>query len=118
MEYKSINPDYLETVSGGDSEIIKEIVDMFTEQSSEAYTQMLSLLEKGNFYDLGMLAHKMKSSVAIMGMDDLATMLKTFEIQTKDGKNSESYGAYIERFRNDTEIAISELTDYINNRLK
>lgn len=115
MEYRYINPEYLESVSGGDSEIIREIVDMFREQSAEAYTDMLSLLEKGDYNNLGLLAHKVKSSVAIMGMNDLAAMLKTFELQARAGKETASYRSYIERFREETEIALTELEDVIKN---
>ena len=37
---------------------------------------MKSLLAEKNYNSLGLLAHKAKSSVAIMGMNDLADMLK------------------------------------------
>ncbi len=113
MEYKYINPEYLESVSGGDPEVIKEIVGIFSEQSAEAYGQMLGFLEKGDFYNLGMLAHKVKSSVAIMGMNDLASMLKTFELQAKEAKETGSYRSYIERYREETLIALKELDNLI-----
>lgn len=118
MEYKYINPEYLQTVAGSDLEIIREIVGMFREQSSEAYGQMLSYLETGDYHSLGMLAHKVKSSVTIMGMNDLASMLKTFEQQAREGKESGSYRSYIERFREETGIALAELDDFIKNRLR
>jgi HPt (histidine-containing phosphotransfer) domain-containing protein len=65
-----------------------------------------------------MLAHKAKSSVAIMGMSDLATILKTLELQAKEGKELEKYQSYIDRFRTDTAEAIKELDDLVTNRLK
>jgi len=46
---------------------------------------MRTLHEKDDFHSLGMLVIG-KSSVAIMGMKDLADMLKTFELEGKDGK--------------------------------
>ena len=66
---------------------------------------------------LGLLAHKAKSSVAIMGMNDLAVMLKTFELQAKEEKESELYESYITRFKTETEAAITELDDLVNNLL-
>lgn len=86
MEYKFINTEYLDSVSGGDSEIIREIVVMFKEQVIEIFNEMNSHLSEKDYRSLGLLAHKAKSSVAIMGMDDLALMLKTFELQAKRGK--------------------------------
>jgi HPt (histidine-containing phosphotransfer) domain-containing protein len=118
MDYKLINMDYLDSVSGGDPGIINEIVVIFKEQSAEIYKEMLSLHATANYPALGLLAHKAKSSVAIMGMNDLANMLKTFELQARDSKDIQFYGSYIERFRNETASAIQELDDLISNRLK
>jgi HPt (histidine-containing phosphotransfer) domain-containing protein len=117
MEYKFIKTEYLDSVSQGDPEIIREIVQMFKEQTIEIYKGMRSLLAENNYNSLGLLAHKVKSSVTIMGMEDLALMLKTFEHQAKEGKEHELYESYITRFKTETEAAISELEDYVINRL-
>ncbi|MCJ7446345.1 MAG: Hpt domain-containing protein [Bacteroidales bacterium] len=116
MDYKFINTEYLDSVSGGDHEIINEIVSMFMEQVVEMYNEMRTLLADKNYSSLGMLAHKAKSSVAIMGMNDLAEMLKTFELEAREGKNSELYESYVSRFSDDTEAAVKELDDLVNNR--
>jgi HPt (histidine-containing phosphotransfer) domain-containing protein len=115
MDYRFINTEYLETVSGGDKEILSEIVGIFRSQIVEIYEEMKSSHLKSDYYSLGMLAHKAKSSVAIMGMNDLAIMLKTFELEVKEGKNREDYIGYIERYKNDTQQAVLELDNYINN---
>ncbi len=117
MDYKFINIEYLDSVSGGDTEIIREIVVLFKDQSVEIYDEMKSDFSEKNYHSLGLLAHKAKSSVAIMGMNDLALMLKTFELQAKEGKATELYESYIERFKSDTEAAVTELEDVINERL-
>jgi HPt (histidine-containing phosphotransfer) domain-containing protein len=116
MDYKYIKTEYLEMVSGGDSELIRELVNMFRDQVLEMHSEMQSLLSAKKYYALGLLAHKAKSSVAIMGMDDLSEMLKTFEIQAKEGKEPEQYESYIAKFANDTKEAITELDDLVNNR--
>ncbi len=116
MDYRFINTEYLDSVSGGDNEIIIEIVAIFREQVSEIYSEMQALLTEKNYHALGMLAHKAKSSVAIMGMNDLAMMLKTFELQAKEEKESGEYTYYISKFRNDTYQALIELDDLIKTR--
>lgn len=118
MEYKYINPEYLENVAGGDIAMIKEIVGMFREQSDEAYGQMLTLLASGDYNSLGLLAHKVKSSVAIMGMNDLASMLKKFELDAREGKDTGSYKSYIERYRDETSLALQELDLMVENYLR
>ena len=116
MDYRYIRTDYLETVSGGDLDIIRELVGMFRDQVAEINMEMKSLLSVKDFYSLGLLAHKAKSSVAIMGMEDLAALLKTFELQANEGRSSELYESYISRFETDTKAAVSELEDLIRNR--
>jgi HPt (histidine-containing phosphotransfer) domain-containing protein len=117
MDYKFINMEYLDSVSGGDPEIIKEIVIIFKDQSSEIFNEMMAHLAGKNYNSLGLLAHKAKSSVAIMGMSELAVMLKTFEIQAREGKETQMYETYITRFRNETSEAVKELENLVNTRL-
>ena len=117
MEYKFINTEYLDSVSGGDPEIICELVNLFREQSVEISAEMQSLFSSGNYQLLGLLAHKAKSSVSIMGMNDLAAMLKTFEVQAREEKESHLYEAYIARFQSETLEAIAELEDLVTKLL-
>ncbi len=58
---------------------------MFREQVVEIQNEMKDLLAKKDYYSLGLLAHKAKSSVVIMGMNDLGALLKTFELTGKRG---------------------------------
>jgi HPt (histidine-containing phosphotransfer) domain-containing protein len=118
MDYKFINTEYLNTISGGDSDMIREIVAMFREQVVEIHFEMKTFLEEKNYLSLGLLAHKAKSSVAIMGMNDLATMLKIFELQAKESKEPEKYQSYVDKFGTDTAEAVKELDDLVKNRLK
>jgi len=118
MGYRHINPDYIESVSGDDIDVRKEIISMFREQVEEMSAEMHKLLESGNYHSLGLLAHKAKSSVAIMGMADLAVMLKTFELQAKEGRETNLYKGYVERFSSETEEALIELDVYLSNLKK
>ena len=118
MDYKYINTEYLDSVSAGDNAIISEIVNMFREQVVEIQNEMKNLLANKDYYSLGLLAHKAKSSVLIMGMNDLGALLKIFELQAKEGKETDKYESYIVKFVNDTSEAVKELDDLISNRIK
>ena len=115
MHYKFINTEYLDSVAGGDPEITREIVEIFREQVVEMYKEMEIHLSSKNYTLLGLLAHKAKSSVGIMGMNDLAIMLKTLELDAKEGKETELYESYVLRFKTETEAAVIELDDFIKN---
>ena len=118
MDYKFIKTEYLNSVSGGDLEIMSEIVVMFKDQSVEIYNEMNSSLAVNNFSMIASLAHKAKSSVLIMGMNDLANMLKTLELLAREGQESDLYKSFIERFRTETDEAVTELEYLVRNRHK
>lgn len=102
---------YLNSMSGGSSDVIKEMIAIFNEQSKEYIMEMQKYLDEKNYLLLGKLAHKAKSSVAIMGMNDLAADLKTLEINTKTEKDVEMYPVYVEKFIRLTKQAIAELEE-------
>jgi HPt (histidine-containing phosphotransfer) domain-containing protein len=118
MDYKFINMEYLDSVSGGDPSIINELVVLFKSQSVEIYNEMKSLYIDRDYTALGLLAHKAKSSVAIMGMTELAQTLKNFELQAREQKETHLYENYIEKFRSDTTEAVKELENIIIDRSK
>ena len=112
LEY--VNLDYIKNMSGGDQSIIRELVDVFVEQIPEFIQEMQDFFDKQDWPNLGMLAHKAKSSIAIMGMDSLAAMLKDFELDAKEGKSPEKYDGYIKRFIDETTHAVEELKNYFD----
>ncbi|HCC70682.1 MAG TPA: hypothetical protein DEQ09_05965 [Bacteroidales bacterium] len=113
MNFKIINVSYIEEVCNKSPELITEMVDIFREQVCEFKNDMKKLYEEKKYFDLGLMAHKAKSSIAIMGMDDLAAKLKELELQTKEGVKSENYIEYINDFVNQTDEAIKELDNYL-----
>jgi HPt (histidine-containing phosphotransfer) domain-containing protein len=115
MEFKVINFTYLESVSGGDIEILREVANIFKTQVPEFISEMKSLLSIKDYNKLGLLAHKAKSSIAIMGMEDLVLMLKEFEINARGNIDSEKYDSYISRFEKETAAAIIELDRYLDS---
>lgn len=108
-----INLSYVKDVCGNDKEIIAEMIDIFRSQIPEFIREMRSLLDNQQYRELGLIAHKAKSSVAIMGMEDLAATLKEFEIKARAEQDIESYPLFIDRFEKDTLSALRQLNDYI-----
>ncbi len=104
---------YLKNMSGGSSDIIKEMVNIFIEQTKEYIVDMQRLLNEKDYLALGKLAHKAKSSVAIMGMNDLAADLKSLELLSKDSKDVETYPQIVEKFVTLSKQAIAELAEHI-----
>jgi len=106
---------YLRDMSGGNTELVLEMINIFKEQVVEFSREMDQHLEKEEYDLLGKLAHKAKSSVSIMGMNDLAQELKILEDLARDGKNVSSYPGIITRFKQETAEAVQELNTVSNN---
>jgi len=100
---------YLTNMAVGNPEIIKEMIHIFIEQVQEYISDMQKFLNEKDYIALGRLAHKSKSSVAIMGMNDLAADLKTLELLAKESQETEKYPAFVEKFIQQCEAAIVEL---------
>lgn len=105
----NIDLSYLREMSGGNKELVFEMIAIFSTQVKEFGSEMDQLLENGQYELLGKLAHKAKSSVSIMGLNDLAIRLKDLENSANQGRNTESYALTIEAFKKTTEEAVKEL---------
>ena len=106
--------NYIKTMSGDNKELICEMIDIFNDQVIEFSAEMQKLLDNKDYETLGKLAHKAKSSVAIMGMNDLAKKMKKLELDTKYLSNLNSYQGIINTFKSECAEAVKELKEYQN----
>ncbi|MDD4644914.1 MAG: Hpt domain-containing protein [Bacteroidales bacterium] len=106
---------YLESMSMGSNEMIAEMIQIFIDQLPEFTEGMALHLKNKDYIALGSLAHKAKSSVAVMGMESLATDLKTLEISAKSGKDPETYSTLVERFTDQVTLTGQELNAYVKD---
>lgn len=105
---------YLKSMSSDNSSFIREMVIIFKEQIEEYSVQMPDLLKKADYLNLSRLAHKAKSSVAVMGMAKEAELLKNLEIKAKDESEIETFASIIETFITNSYAALEELDEYLN----
>ena len=106
---------YLRNMSAGNKELVLEMIGIFKQQVEEFVDEMNQLNENKEYEALGKLAHKAKSSISIMGLNDLAVELKAFENMAKAGLQPEKYPAFIAKFRDETNEAVVELEEVSSN---
>lgn len=106
---------YLKNMSAGNKELIIEMIDIFRNQVQEFSQGLDEYYQNGDYEQLGRLAHKAKSSISIMGLDDLAVQLKTFENLARTGVETEKYPGFIANFKKETKEAVEELEDVVKN---
>ncbi len=104
--------EYLESMSMGSNEMIVEMIDLFIEQIPEFTDGLAAHLSEADFAALGAMAHKAKSSVAVMGMNNLANDLKQLELSAKAGEDQETYPALVNRFIEQVKLTGEELGAY------
>jgi HPt (histidine-containing phosphotransfer) domain-containing protein len=101
---------YLKNMAGGNIEFVKEMISIFEEQVIELKEDMTKAFNSQNWSALGKVAHKAKSSIAVVGMTDLANELKSLELLAGEGKEIEKYKAIVDRFVIESTEASAELS--------
>jgi HPt (histidine-containing phosphotransfer) domain-containing protein len=104
---------YLESMTTGNNELLIEMIGIFIDQIPEFTDGLQDHLDKGELNALGALAHKAKSSVAVLGMKDLATDLKTLELSAKAGTNPDQYPILVNRFNEQVQTTKTELLAHL-----
>ena len=100
---------YLKSMSGGNEEVVKEMIGIFIDQVHEISEGMALALKEEDWLSLSRLAHKAKSSVAIMGMLEMEAELKRLEHIAGEGKEVITFKTLVDKFNVDCHIAIDEL---------
>jgi len=103
------NLNYLRTITEGDISSMREIVILFMEQVPEFIHNLKKLLAEERYAELGNEAHKAKSSVMIMGMENLGHDLKSLQLATISGTKKETYALHVSRFESECLAAVEEL---------
>ncbi len=112
MKYTSL--EYLQEITGGESEVVKEFIQMFFDQLPEFRDGLRNHLSNKKWKELGELAHKAKSSVLTFGMEDMGKMLKELQLKTQQLEDIDSYEGYVVEFEKAMDIAEKELTEDLN----
>ena len=110
-----IDLTYLKNMSAGNRDLVLEMIEIFKNQIDEFTKGMDEHYAKKEYELLGRLAHKAKSSISIMGLNDLAIELKNFENLAKAGEETEKYPHFIANFKRQTSEAMDELDEVIKN---
>lgn len=85
-----IDLSYLNEISAGDNAFIKEMLELFLNTTAIEVNEFDNHLANANFEAIGLLAHKMKAPIQMMGVNDLFDKIKSIENNCKNSTNLES----------------------------
>jgi HPt (histidine-containing phosphotransfer) domain-containing protein len=83
LQLKSCNLEYLHRMSSGDESFVKEMIKLFLKQVPQEL-EKLSLVANDS-QAVRQIAHKLKSSVSMVGAEDLLVQVKELEQKATNG---------------------------------
>lgn len=108
-EFQYTDLSYLDEISGGDQDFIKEIVDLFIKQMPESIKTMRDALANEDPVTIGETAHKAKPSAIYIGNKTLEENLRTLQELKNENSVKENTSELIEQVAQQSDNAIEEL---------
>jgi CheY-like chemotaxis protein len=106
-----VDLSYLETVSEGDKAFMDDLLNIFREQVPVLSGKLQEHLDNGDIDKLAAVAHKAKSSVAMLGINELKTAMENLEKWAKQKINKEKYPEIVENFHQISKLVLEEIKD-------
>lgn len=97
-EYKFINLMHLDSITEGDLNFKQELINCFVQEFPSLVVGLEQALEAKDFKKLSAIAHKTKSSVALMGIETLRADMAKLEQKAKEGTDEELYKQIVTNF--------------------
>lgn len=113
-----VDLSYLEDMSGGDTEFMIEVIEMFQDSAPGCIQQVIVDLKNDNFQQLRAAVHKLKPSVQMLGHTELYELAATIEeqcTQLGDGVVSSDSDLHqnVVKFCKETNVLLRELEQVV-----
>lgn len=105
---------YLRSVSGNNQEFIREMILTFSQSVPEILGGMRNSLDTKDWAKLSRLAHQVKPSFTLLGLDSMRVTLVSIEEQGKSRDNLEELTRVTKRFLAKCDEIIPHLKDELN----
>ena len=112
--YDYINLEYMEMMSEGDSSMKKVMIEMLMEELPQEIDKMDALVKDRNWNELMSVSHKMKSTLAFVGNENMTEANKQIESLSKEGSNTDSVPELLESLKNLYPKVLNELQQEID----
>ena len=109
--YNHIKLDYLDLMSDGDPDMKKTMLEMLLAELPEEFAKMRSLSDQSNWEELGNVSHKMKSTLAFVGNDEMTNSNKKLELLAKNASETELISGLIEILESKLKEVMLELEE-------
>lgn len=113
-KFKVINLDNLKELSGGDSQFIKEMLEVFLANYPKYMGKLMVGIEVKDWVEIRKMAHKIKPTLAYIGLDELIPEFQQVEEWALANTNYESIVTTINKLNTTCELALEEVKTAVN----
>jgi PAS domain S-box-containing protein len=106
----SYNLDYLKNISGNNSEFIQEMITTFLQTLPGILSEMKEATEAKAWEKVSRLAHQIKPSFTLMGLDALRTTILFIEENGKGGTRLNELSGVVANFTEKCQVVIHDLS--------
>jgi HPt (histidine-containing phosphotransfer) domain-containing protein len=106
---------YLNQVFQGNTEMINEIISLFLEQVPNYISQMEQLVARDELLALHPLAHKSKSSIAMLGLKRMEEKVLQIEHNSRHRENLEDIPGLVAEVRKECDSAYGQLEKFMQD---
>ncbi len=100
-----------------DRSVASALLQMFIDLTPDDYNNLQTGLTNNDIVAVGKAAHKMKSSIATMGMQELSDLVKSIEFSAKNNEDLETLPERIQQVGHSLNEVYLEMKDIIANQL-
>ncbi len=100
---------YLQDVSGGNEEFIKQMISLFLEITPPQIQELKEGIDTIDFEGIGKVAHGMKPSIIQMKIKSGESLIKQIETESKQANDIEALSQYILELENTLEKVFIQL---------
>lgn len=111
--YAIINPDHLYSLSRGNNAFIKDIVQLFLDQNPLELSEIEKAIDQQNYASISSIAHKMKTSVGFIGIEQLLAPLNKLEKLAISQGNTNDINSLFSEVKITCQKAIGELAVFL-----
>ncbi len=104
-----VNLSYLEDITGGDTTVIIEMLDLFIQDIPKHTSNMVSYFQEGKLLDVAREAHMLKPTVQYVGLFQLYEDLKELEALARKEFNVDRISELLESIKSEAKISVPAL---------
>lgn len=107
--------DFLDEATGGDAELKAKMIQIILRETPEEIADMERFYDQKNWERLRAVAHKFKSAVTYIGLEETKEMVKNIQINAETQQNLDETADLIAKVKRDVSIACEELEEELKS---